>query len=64
MSDMFVVEQNLFGARSVHHLAANGAAIIRRSCPLEPSRLRCQTRSRIFATWLGVRHPQSSKYLK
>ena len=57
MSDVLVMEENLLGARRIHHLAANGAVIIRRSCALEPSRLRCQTRSRTFATWLGVRHP-------
>ena len=64
MSDVLVMEENLLGARRIHHLAANGAAIIGRCCAFETSTLRYLERSRTFATWLGVRHPQSSKYLK
>jgi hypothetical protein len=57
MSDVFVVEQNLFGARGVHHLAANGTTVARPFYGLGNAKLSRSVDCRSGIGGLGVSHP-------
>ena len=62
MSDVFVVEQNLFGTGGVYHLAANGTTIIQVFERVGSSGLRYPGDCRSRAAKVGADHPGSLKY--
>jgi len=57
MSDVFVVEQNLFGTGGVYHLAANGTTVARPFYDLGNAKLSRSVDWRSGIARLGVSHP-------